>query len=63
VVVERSWKNEGATEGKSCRLRADVKCLTKPKPLRPVATSRRQRHMVRRGSPVRVRKRACQKPC
>jgi hypothetical protein len=59
--VERSWKNEGATDGKICRLRADVKCLTKPKPLQPVATSRSQRHMVRRGSTVRVRQRALQK--
>jgi hypothetical protein len=63
VVVERSWKNEGATDGKRSVGCEDVKCLTKPKPLRPVATSRSQRHMVRRGSTVRVRQRALQNPC
>ena len=34
----------------------------KPKPLPPVATSCRSGRMIRRGSPVRVRKRALEKP-
>src|SRR5436190_6046592 len=36
--------------------------VNKPKHLRPLATARRKRHMVRRGSTVRVRQRALQEP-
>jgi len=59
--VERSWKNEGATERKSWCLSTARSALTKPKPVLPVATGRRQRHMVRRGSTVRVRQRVLHK--
>src|SRR5262249_5407357 len=49
------WSQPVATGGKSARPRNGE---TKPKPLPRVATGCRRQRMVRRGSPVRVRKRA-----
>jgi Luciferase-like monooxygenase len=67
-AVESSWESEGATERKSCRLKTKRSGITRPKPLRPMAASSHQRHMVRRGQRRRRspffwrRRRQCGKP-
>ena len=56
TVAESAWKNAGATRRKGSDVGPPRSALIKPKPLRPVATSRRQRHSHRgRHSGTQVR--------
>src|SRR6266571_2971584 len=59
--MERSW-SPVATGGNQWQSVGRKSGRNKPKPLPWVATGCRSKYMVRRGSPVRVRKRALQNP-
>ena len=56
--MERLWSLAGATSGNRWQIGAARKPRNKPKPLPSVAAGCHRAWMVRRGSPVRVRRRA-----
>lgn len=66
-LSRRAWSSYGAkgsqTAVTSGKCSSPDNGRNTPKPLPPVATSRRRKRMVRRGSTVRVRERASQAPC
>ncbi len=63
VLGRFGWNRGGATGGKGSVRRAPENGLNQAKLLPPAAPSRGLDRMVRRGSPVRVRKRASRKSC
>jgi hypothetical protein len=61
IGMEQLWNRGGAIGGKGSAHRTSKNGLNYAKPLPPAATGCRLDRMVRRGSPVRVRKRALMK--